>query len=475
MIFSSMLFLWLFLPIFILIYYIIDKKYKNVFLVIASFIFYGWSKPSYLILILLVILISYFSGILIYRQDNKIKRKYLLIVSLIVNLGILAYFKYFNFVASNLNSLIGKEIMGLRDIILPLGISFYMFQSLSYLIDIYRSKNNNGEIKVQTNIVNLALYIVLFMKVTQGPIIKYHDFYEQIENRESNVEKTAYGIKRFILGLSKKVLLANTLGLVADDIFALSTNDITTTIAWLGIVCYTLQIYFDFSGYSDMAIGLGEMFGFTFIENFNYPYLSKSIQEFWRRWHISLSTWFKEYLYIPLGGNRKGNTRTYVNLIIVFFITGLWHGSSWNFIFWGIFHGIFLVIERVGFGKLLEKNKLKVLNHIYAILVVMVGWVFFRADNLKYAIEYIYKMFIPTNVEGLYNASFFINKEVLLVLVISILLSGVLQKFIPKIQKIVYERKETNSLSILVLVMLLFICIVSVANGTYNPFIYFKF
>lgn len=475
MIFNSMVFLWLFLPVVFFIYYLLKNKYKNEYLVIVSFIFYAWGEPKYIILILLSILINYAFGILIYNQDSETYRKSLLILSLICNFCILAYFKYFNFVVNNFNELMGKEIIGLREIVLPIGISFYTFQAVSYLVDIYRSKKNDEKVKVQTNIINFALYIMLFPKLTQGPIVKYYDFDAQIRDRQISVQRIAYGIKRFILGMSKKVLVANTLGVVADDVFGLGTNDLTTQIAWLGIVCYSLQIYFDFSGYSDMAIGLGEMLGFTFMENFNYPYISRSLQEFWRRWHISLSTWFKEYLYIPLGGNRKGDFRTYINLFIVFFLTGLWHGAGWHFIIWGLFHGIFLIIERMGLGRLLEKNKFKLINHIYTVIVVMVGWVFFKEESLKQALKYIYKMFVPTNIDGLYNIVFFINPEVILILVLAFVLCGVLQMIFPRMLEIVYGRNEDNMLIILSLLILFSVCIVSIASSANNPFIYFKF
>lgn len=475
MVFSSMIFLWFFLPITLLIYNVIDKRYKNIFLLLASLLFYAWGEPKYCILMLLSIFINYTFGLLIYNEDSKNKRKFLLILSVIINLCILAYYKYFNFIANNFNLMFGKNIIPVREIILPVGISFYTFQALSYVVDIYRSKNNDGLLKAQSNINKLALYISLFPQLIAGPIVKYHDIQAQIDERQASIERVAYGIKRFILGLGKKVLIANTLAAVADDIFALQANDLTTSVAWLGILCYSLQIYFDFSGYSDMAIGLGEMFGFTFMENFNYPYISRSIKEFWRRWHISLSTWFKEYLYIPLGGNRKGKKRTYLNLICVFFMTGLWHGASWNFIAWGLFHGIFLVIERLWLGDLLKKNKFKALNHIYTILIVMIGWVFFRAEDMKYALIYIYKLFIPTKIESLYNAKMFINREIMIVLVLAILLSGVLQAIFPKFKELLYERNGIKILYALVLSIIFFACIVSVASSTYNPFIYFRF
>lgn len=353
MLFSSMLFLWLFLPVVFVSYYLIKKEYRNVLLLISSIIFYAWGGVSYTLIMFSSIIINYIFALLIDKaieEDNELKKKIYLSLCIVINLSILAYFKYTDFAISIINSISKKEVIQLKNIILPIGISFYTFQALSYVIDVYREHN-----KAQKNIINLALYISFFPQLIAGPIVKYHDIDTQITERTENLENISYGIKRFIYGLSKKVILANMFALSCDEILKQPIGDIGTALAWLAAVLYTLQIYYDFSGYSDMAIGLGHMFGFKFLENFNYPYISKSVQEFWRRWHISLSTWFKEYLYIPLGGNRKGKYFTYLNLLIVFFATGLWHGASFNFILWGLWHGFFLIIERVFLGLLLEK------------------------------------------------------------------------------------------------------------------------
>lgn len=377
MLFSSMIFLWLFLPLVFCSYYLIDKRFKNILLLISSIIFYAWGGVSYSLIMLSSIIINYIFALLIDKaiEDNDLKNKKIyLALCIIINLSILGYFKYTNFIISIINSLSQNKIIELTNIILPIGISFYTFQALSYVIDVYRGHN-----KAQKNIFNLALYISFFPQLIAGPIVKYHDIENQILNRNESLENIFYGIKRFIYGLSKKVILANMFALSCDEILKQPADELGTALVWCASVLYTLQIYYDFSGYSDMAIGLGKMFGFNFLENFNYPYISKSIKEFWRRWHISLSTWFKEYLYIPLGGNRKRKLFTYINLLIVFFATGLWHGASYNFILWGLFHGFFLVIERIFLGKLLEKNKLKFINHIYVIFVFVIGWVLFRA------------------------------------------------------------------------------------------------
>lgn len=475
MLFSSMIFLWMFLPIMVIGCNLMEKKYKNIFLLIGSLIFYAWGEPKYILLMILCIIINYVFGLFIGSERKLSNRKILLALSVVSNLGILTYFKYFNFIASNLNMLFGKNTVGLREIALPVGISFYTFQALSYVIDVYRSKNNFGEVKSQKNIFDLALYVSFFPQLIAGPIVKYHDVNKQIEDRSADTVRIAYGIKRLILGLSKKILISNVMAGVADEVFMLSIHDMTTPVAWLGIICYSLQIYFDFSGYSDMAIGLGEMFGFTFMENFNYPYIAKSIQEFWKKWHISLSTWFKEYLYIPLGGNRQGELRTYVNLVIVFFVTGLWHGASWNFIIWGLFHGLLLVIEKKFLGEILRKNKFKIINHIYTIMGIMIGWVFFRTEDIRYALEYISKMFVASNLKSIYTVELFVNMEIMITLIAGILLCGTVQTIFPKVKNMLYERNKVNKGEVIILVILLVYSIISVASGTYNPFIYFRF
>lgn len=475
MLFSSMIFLWVFLPIILVTYFVLDKKYRNIFLLLASLIFYAWGEPKYIFLMLLSIFINYSFGIGIDRTSSHQRRKWFLMSCIILNLGLLGYFKYFNFIIDNMNQFLGGEVITPRNIVLPIGISFYTFQALSYVVDVYRYKEGRGEVKVQKNILNLALYITLFPQLIAGPIVKYHDIESQIEDRTVSLQYMAYGVKRFIYGLSKKVLISNTLALISDQVFGLQVNQIGFATAWVGILCYSLQIYFDFSGYSDMAIGLGHMLGFRFMENFNYPYISKSIQEFWRRWHISLSTWFREYLYIPLGGNRKGPLRTYVNLMVVFFATGLWHGASWNFIIWGLFHGIFLVLERKWLGKVLEQNKFKLFNHIYTLLVVMIGWVFFRADNLNYALGYLKQMFMPSFTESTYPLAQFLNIEGAITLVIGTLLCGVAQGSIKKFKSALYNESRVYVSEIIILSCLMFWCILYLASGTYNPFIYFRF
>ena len=470
MLFSSMIFLWLFLPIVFILYYVLDKRYRNLLLLIASIIFYAWGGVSYTLIMFSSIIINYLFALLIDKaieENNKLKKKIYLALCVIVNLAILGYFKYTDFAISIINSISGKELISLKNIVLPIGISFYTFQTLSYVVDVYREQN-----RAQKNIINLALYISFFPQLIAGPIVKYHDIDSQITNRTESLENISYGIKRFIYGLSKKVILANMFALSCDEILKQSIGDIGTALAWVAAILYTLQIYYDFSGYSDMAIGLGHMFGFKFLENFNYPYISKSVQEFWRRWHISLSTWFKEYLYIPLGGNRKGKYFTYINLLIVFFATGLWHGASFNFILWGLWHGLFLVIERIFLGKILEKNKFKFINHIYVVLVFVLGWVLFRANDLSHALD-LYKLMFSYK-ESIFTVRYFFYPQTLVCFVFGILFSGLFQSLFPKIKEIIFSSK-IYILESIIQFILLFICIMYLVNGTYNPFIYFRF
>ena len=470
MLFSSMIFLWLFLPLVFCSYYLIDKRFKNILLLISSIIFYAWGGVSYSLIMLSSIIINYIFALLIDKaiEYNNLKNKKIyLALCIIINLSILGYFKYTNFIISIINSLSQNKIIELTNIVLPIGISFYTFQALSYVIDVYRGHN-----KAQKNIFNLALYISFFPQLIAGPIVKYHDIENQILNRNESLENIFYGIKRFIYGLSKKVILANMFALSCDEILKQPTDELGTALVWCASVLYTLQIYYDFSGYSDMAIGLGKMFGFNFLENFNYPYISKSIKEFWRRWHISLSTWFKEYLYIPLGGNRKRKLFTYINLLIVFFATGLWHGASYNFILWGLFHGFFLVIERIFLGELLENNKLKFINHIYVIFVFVIGWVLFRADDLKHAFE-LYKLMFSYK-ESIYTVRYFFYPQTFVCFIFGVLFSGLFQSIFPKVREATFSSK-VYILESVIQFILLFICIMYLVNGTYNPFIYFRF
>ena len=463
MLFSSMVFLWIFLPVVFCGYHLL----KDIWLLVASLIFYSWGEPAYIFLMLFSIIVNYLLGI---WMDRYTKRKIVLIVAIIFNLLVLGYFKYFSSMMGALNGLIGKELIQVKTIILPLGISFYTFQIMSYIIDLYR-----GEIKVQRNIFRLALYITFFPQLVAGPIVKYHDVENQIAHRECTPEKIGYGIKRFIYGLGKKVIISNSIASVVDTIFTNSVNTISTLWIWMGVFLYTLQIYYDFSGYSDMAIGLGKMFGFDFMENFNYPYISKSIQEFWRRWHISLSTWFKEYVYIPLGGNRKGKVRTYFNLWIVFALTGIWHGATLNFLIWGLWHGLFMFIERLGVKKLLDKNPFKIINYIYTMFVVIVGWAMFRCDSWKQASDILFAMFKggrTTNEMLWYNIA---STRSLVIIVIAIILAGPLQKIFPKLESQFKSEQKFCLLEGMLQFVILLISIMFLVSGQYNPFIYFKF
>lgn len=464
MLFSSMTFIYMFLPILCLIYFLSKKEFHNTILLIASLIFYAWGEPKYLAIMLLTIIINYYGAIFIEKYPKY--KKQILTLTIITNLGFLIYFKYFNFIFETINNVLNAHI-DLLEIIMPLGISFYTFQSISYIVDVYRN-----ETKAQKDIYKLALFICLFPQLIAGPIVKYHDINNQIENRDVTFEKVSEGVKRFIVGLSKKMLIANTMGAIADKIFILSPENFNFIIAWLGAISYSLQLYFDFSGYSDMAIGLGAIFGFKFLENFNYPYISKSITEFWRRWHISLSTWFKEYLYIPLGGNRISPKRTYINLFIVFLATGIWHGAEWTFIVWGLWHGFFIIIEKLtGWHKKEGCWKISLTQHIYTILVFIFGWVLFRAENISSAIQYLGKMLFIGETQNIkYYMGYYIDNIELITFVVAILCS------VPLFKSILNIKNKLGVLAINIYLLVLFVLSVScIASDTYNPFIYFRF
>ena len=434
MLFSSLVFLWFFLPAAVFLYYLAPgRNAKNIVLFAASLIFYGWGGPRYLLLVLLTALLCYAAGLCIDAAGERTALKKLSVgVFVLITLGILGYFKYYNFFAATAGRLAGKELFPLRDIVLPLGISFYTFQAISYVVDVYRGKS-----PAQKNLFHMALYLFLFPQILSGPIIKYHQVAGQLTNRNETISIQFYGIKRFVYGLAKKVLLANTFGQSVDYIMGVPSGQMGTLTAWLAVILYTLQIYYDFSGYSDMAIGLGRIFGFYYEENFNYPYLSSSITEFWRRWHISLSTWFRDYLYIPLGGNRKGLGRTCVNLFIVFLATGLWHGASMTFIIWGIYHGLFILSERLWLKKVLDRNPVKFLNHLYAMVVVVFGWLLFRAPSMTYAIDLAKAMIRPS--KGLWNAGLFANNKILFLAVLGILLCGPVQALFPRFRNHIFD------------------------------------
>ena len=470
MAFNSMSFLWIFLPITLILYYFTFGKFKNLFLVLASLIMYAWGSTETLPILLISILANYIIGLWMSDKTNDGFRKFIFIIGILFNLGILSYYKYYNFIAENINLLLKEDVLQYMHLSLPIGISFFTFSAISYLFDLYRRN-----VKPQKNIINLGLYLSFFPKLTMGPIESYQNFEVFIRNKEITATNLSTGIRRFIYGLSKKVIIANSMGIIADKIFNSDVSYLTTQIAWIGAISYMIQIYFDFSGYSDMAIGLSKMFGINMEENFNLPYMSKSITEFWRRWHISLSTWFKNYLYIPLGGNRKGKYRTYVNLFIVFFTTGLWHGASWNFIVWGLFNGFFMIIERIKLKELLDKNKFKLLNHIYTLFVVLISWVLFRANTLENGIEFIKCMFINNEV-ALINAidiSTILTTKNLIILITGILLSGIIPSILNKLNKV----KEIYEIFIepLAIIILFITCIMYIVNGTYVSYIYANF
>lgn len=472
MVFSSNIFLFFFLPLVLLGYYLIKVEYRNIFLLVSSLLFYAWGEPKFVFVIILSILINYCFGFIIFwakNGDRKTLAKISMLLGVIANCALLFYFKYFDFFISSLNWTAGTNI-ALKEIILPIGISFFTFQGLSYIIDIYFNKT-----PVQKNFINFALFKSFFPQLIAGPIIRYADVHEQIVNRENTVDSFAYGVRRFILGLGKKLIIANTLGQVADNIFMLPADQTSLSIAWLGAICYTFQIYYDFSGYSDMAIGLAQMFGFKFKENFDFPYVSRSITEFWRRWHISLSSWFRDYLYIPLGGNRTGNV--YLNLLIVFIVTGLWHGAAWNFVIWGLWHGSFIIFERV-----LKKFKFKiklpnVISWLYSMMVVIIGWVLFRSPDLESAINYLRIMFGIDRPEQIgFTLWYFANPMILTMLCIACISTIPITKYF---KNKIGDYHEHSGFSLFLqntyALIVLLICMMYLATLTYNPFIYFRF
>jgi len=470
MLFTSPVFLFYFLPIILLIYFLAPRKAKNLILLISSIFFYSWGEPRAVMVMISSTIIDFTCGIII----GNGKRKLGLTISIISNISLLAFFKYFNFALENLH-LFAKGI-GIEnsifesslEVALPIGISFYTFQTMSYSIDVYR-----GSVKANRNFIDFATYVTMFPQLIAGPIVRYLDISKQLDKREISFNNLLIGSERFIIGLFKKVLLANTFAAIADSIINEGVINLSTANAWLAIIAYAFQIFFDFSGYSDMAIGLGKIFGFDFLENFNSPYISKSIREFWRRWHISLSTWFRDYVYISLGGNQKGKIRTYINLFIVFFVTGLWHGASWNFVIWGLFHGLFIILERAGLDSKLEKLW-SPLQYMYCLLVVLVGWVFFRIETLGGAMTYLNKMFIPTNGDISINSYinfFHFNLKTLFFVILATLTST---PFFSHVKQLFFKH-NLSSLYYISLIFLFIISLVYLGAGSYNPFIYFRF
>ncbi|MBR5773273.1 MAG: MBOAT family protein [Clostridia bacterium] len=475
MLFSSSIFVFLFLPIVLFGNFVIFRKHRtaqNVFLLICSLFFYAWGEPLFVLIMIFSIFANWLLGLLVVKRNDKWYQRLILTITAVVNLSVLFVFKYLMFTLENINSLFGSSIT-VPSITLPIGISFFTFQAMSYVIDVYR-----GHGEVQKNPLNVGLYVSFFPQLIAGPIVRYETIADQIQNRKETMEDFTEGICRFIVGLGKKMLLSNTMAIIADAAFANKLTEggtISVSFAWLGAIAYTFQIFFDFSGYSDMAIGLGRMFGFHFLENFNYPYISTSVSEFWRRWHISLGTWFRDYVYIPLGGNRvKSKGRLMLNLFVVWFLTGVWHGANWTFITWGLMYFVLLAFEKI--TRLDKKGNGiigKIIKRIYTLFFVVIGWVIFRADNLGYAIEYIKSMLgLAGNAltEALFNLHF---SENIVFLIAAIIFSMPVAKWLSG--KISSKPAIHETLRAIALIFVLILSLSYVVKGTYNPFIYFNF
>lgn len=461
MVFSSLLFLFLFLPAVLALYYCAPRRIRNLILFLTSLVFYAWGEPIYIVIMLVSTLTDYGFGILLDRPNlTTWKRKWIVVCSTIINLALLSYFKYADFLIQNVNTLLGTSIP-LTDLPLPIGISFYTFQSMSYIIDVYR-----GTAKAQRNWIDFGTFVALFPQLVAGPIVKYSTIAEQLHMRTENIKMFAEGVRRFTIGLAKKVLLANNIGLLWETISNSNPDSLTVLTAWLGIIAFAFQIYFDFSGYSDMAIGLGLMFGFRFNENFNKPYIAQSITDFWRRWHISLGSWFREYVYIPLGGNRRGIIIQMRNILIVWLLTGFWHGASWNFIAWGLYFGVILLMEKWWALQLLLRLP-RWTRHVYALVLILVGWVLFAFDEPSTILSYLSAM-AGLNEQSLWDSDtlyyFYTNIILLMILVIASL---------PMKQW--STKKELSSFHLVWYGFLFFLSIAYLVDATFNPFLYFRF
>ncbi|MEG0826121.1 MAG: MBOAT family O-acyltransferase [Bacilli bacterium] len=463
MIFSSIPFLFFFFPIFLILYYLIPYKFKNTLLLIFSLIFYAWGEPVYVILMIFSCLLNYYSALFIERYNNdKYKKKLFLIISIIVNIGLLGFFKYGDFILENINTLFNLN-MSLLKIGLPIGISFFTFQTMSYTIDVYR-----GEVKANHNFFTFTTYVSMFPQLIAGPIVRYETVEKELKQRTINFEKYCSGLKRFLDGVFKKVLLANNIGFLWNIISSNSNNAVLT--AWLGLIAFSLQIYFDFSGYSDMAIGMGKMLGFEFLENFNYPYISKSITDFWRRWHISLSTWFKDYVYIPLGGSRCKKTIIIRNILIVWMLTGIWHGAAFNFIIWGLYFGVILVLEKFVLKKYIDKLP-DFMKHIYSILLIMIGWLIFAFDDMDLLFSYT-KSLLGINTNLIDNNFMYYFSNYFIIIALGILFSIPIY---PYLKEKIKNSKVSHIILIFIYVLLFIITISLLVSDTYNPFLYFRF
>lgn len=466
MLFSGIPFLYYFLPVVLVLYFAVPKKFKNAVLLLTSLVFYGWGEPKYVVLMIASIIIGYFSGLLIEAKNNKSDKKIILFISVFINLGFLVYFKYADFFIENFNAVTGLGVPLLR-ITLPIGISFYSFQILSYTVDVYR-----GTATAQKSVVNLAAYITMFPQLIAGPIVRYTDIARELESRTHSFDKFSAGIRRFIIGLSKKVLVANILGELCD-LFRIS-DDKSVLYYWLYAVAFAIHVYFDFSGYSDMAIGLGKIFGFNFCENFNYPFISKSATEFWRRWHMSLGTWFRDYVYIPMGGNRVSKPRWLFNIFTVWMLTGFWHGAAWTFIVWGLYFALFLCIEKLFLIKKLEKSK--VLSRVYTLVIITVSFVIFNATDMGEAFEYIKCMFGFGDIPLVSDEYLYYLKSYGVPMVLGLVGSTpVVKNAVNKMLRKSGGEKALSVLEPVVLVVLAVIVTAYLVDGSFNPFLYFRF
>ncbi len=468
MVFSSLLFLFRFLPIVLLGYFVLPRQFRNLFLLIASLVFYAWGEPTFVLLMIASIIINWLGGIFIdkYLQMGSSKgAKWSLAICSVIDIGLLGVFKYTGFVFENVNALFGTSLVS--EIVLPIGISFYTFQMMSYVIDVYRR-----DAKVQKNIISFGCYVSLFPQLIAGPIVQYKTVAEQLDSRRETADLFSSGVKRFTVGLGKKILIANNVGALWDTVSATDLTQLPMLTAWVGIIAFTFQIYFDFSGYSDMAIGLGKMFGFEFLENFDYPYVSRSITEFWRRWHISLGSWFRDYVYIPLGGNRKGFPKQLRNILAVWLLTGIWHGASWNFVAWGLYFGIILIVEKLFLLKLLEKLP-KIISHLYAILLFVYGWVIFALEDMGDILLYTKALFGATGIAADDRSVYLLLNFGLMFIIAAIASTPFGKKAFAKLENKLPKTAYVTSLVLVVWGFMLSLTYITASS--YNPFLYFRF
>ena len=471
MLFSSTIFLFAFFPLCLIAYYIVPRKFRNLVLFLFSLVFYAWGEPVYIILMIASTIVGYITGLFADKsKENRPKwvPKTAMISAVVWNIGLLLFFKYTDFFIGAANDIFNTQFK-LLEIALPIGISFYSFQTLSYVIDVYR-----GNVAPQKNFLNLATYVALFPQLIAGPIVRYIDIAQQLENRNESLEHFSHGIKRFAIGMGKKVILANNIGELFDTISNTPQSEMSVAASWLGIIAYTFQIFFDFSGYSDMAIGLGKMFGFDFLENFNYPYISKSITDFWRRWHISLSSWFRDYVYIPLGGNRKGKARQCLNIMIVWFLTGFWHGANWNFMIWGVYFGVILLCEKLFLGKAIEKTP-AFIQHLYALLLIVIGWGIFAYEDTSKLIANFKNMFGLNGLPLINNQTvFWLGSYAVTLLILVITCTPAVKKIGQAVEKKV-PQVYSCVLQPVMIVAIMAVAVAYLAGNSFNPFLYFRF